>query len=1059
MGNFKINLYCFKLNHGINLRTLPQLLTFLIISICLSSIIEAQTLDARIDSLLKKMTLEEKILQLHQEGSFNTADNTRLNIPGFIMADGPHGVRDGQATAFPVGIAMAATWDPSEIYKVGAAMGQEFRGKGKNQALGPCMDVTRDPRNGRSSESGGEDSYLIAQITSSLIKGIQNTGCIATAKHFNGVNRQINRTSNNDIISQRLLMEEYGWNFRSAVQNAGAFSIMNSYNLINGEKAAENSNLLTNILRNHWGFPYYVVSDWGSIWNSEKAIKAGCNVDMGSDDYKNDLLTLVGTGAVPESIIDDAVRKVLRTKIMAGLLDYYPPGNPDDVNSKEHQNLALEAALKSIVLLKNEGNILPLNKDSINTIALIGPSAAVAQLDGSGSSYVTPFYSVSPKEAIENKFGSSNVIYSKGCDINSNDVSGFGAALTAAQQADVVVYVGGLDNTQEGEGFDRVGGSINLPGKQQDLINYLAATNKNIIVILESGGICGISASINNIKGLVYAFYPGQEGGNAIADVLFGDYNPGGKLPVTMPLNDSQLPAWNADYTDDFGCGYRWFDEKGYKPQFAFGFGLTYTTFSFSNLVITPSAVPAGQIVNVSADVKNTGSRTGDEVVQLYLSYGFNNPVMPKKQLKGFKRITLNPGETKSVKFTISPEELYYYNESDSAYEVQPGEYTAKIGGSSDDLPLSGNFTIQQTSLKPDLQIANIRTVPAYPVKGDSVLILATVLNRGTGASPAGVNTTIDFMINGKKVSQAEGFNKSIPAGGMALICADAGSSGTNKWITDATGKFKVEAVVDPDNNINECLEENNVDSSTVTVYSQPPVNLALNKTVTVSSVEKTGTEGKNAVDGQMSTRWSSQFSDPQFIQVDLGSVEHINQVRLYWEVAYGKNYYIQVSNDAVDWTDAAHITNSNGGVDKIDLNNDARYVRMYGIQRATEWGYSIYEFEIYNVDTTSTNVIINGKVNSSPCEYVLDNNFPNPFNPSTTIHYYIPKSGNVKIEIFNTMGQLVKTLIDSYLEKGNYETVWDGKDISQREASSGVYFYRLSSGDFSRTKKMILLR
>ncbi|UCF65623.1 MAG: glycoside hydrolase family 3 C-terminal domain-containing protein, partial [bacterium] len=586
--------------------------------------LSAQTLEDRINYYLNQMTLEEKIEQLHKEGGFNTADNTRLGIPGFQMADGPHGVRDGLATCFPVGIAMAASWDVDLVFRIGNAMGKEFRGKGKNQALGPCMDLCRDPRNGRSPESGGEDPYLCAQITSALISGIQSTPCIATAKHFNCVNQQNNRHYNNVIITERLLREHYGLNFRTAIQQGGVMSVMNAYNLINGEKCAQNPNLLTIILRGNWGFPFYVVSDWGSIWNSEAAINAGCDICMGSDHYQNDLLNLVQSGIVPESVIDTAVRRVLRTKLLAGMLDYYPRGDGNDVNSAEHQQLSREAARKCIVLLKNQDQILPLNPNVIDTIAVIGPSADVAQLDGSGSSYVTPYYSVSPKKGIENKIGFNKVIHFKGCDINSTDSSGFSIARNVAAVADMVIFVGGLDASQEGEGFDRVGGSVNLPGMQAALINQLAAVNSNIIVVLKSGGICAVNNFVNNIKGLIYAFYPGQEGGNSIADVLFGDYNPSGKLPVTLPVSDAQLPDWNNDFTDDYGCGYRWFDKMNLTPEYAFGFGLSYTDFTYANLTISPGTVLAGEMIRVSVDVTNSGARPGEEVVQLYITE--NNP-------------------------------------------------------------------------------------------------------------------------------------------------------------------------------------------------------------------------------------------------------------------------------------------------------------------------------------------------------------------------------------------------------------------------------------------------
>ena len=435
-----------------------------------------QTLEDKISAIISQMTLQEKIDQLHKDGGFNTADNTRLQIPGFIMSDGPHGVRDGNATSFPVGIAMTATWDPDLTRQIGKAMGEEFWAKGKNQALGPCMDINRDPRNGRSPESGGEDPYLDAQITTSVVQGIQMNPVIATIKHFDGVNRQAGRTSNNVTITQRLLMEEYGLNFRTAVQIGGTMSVMNAYNLINGEKCAENYNLLTKTLRYNWGFPYYVVSDWGSIWDAGKAINAGCNLEMGSDLYQNNLFNLVVQGKVSESTIDDAVRNVLRTKFISGIMDNYPVPDHSLINNQDHQQICLQAGKECIVLLKNDNGILPLNKNTIGRIALIGPSANVAQLDGTGSSYVTPFYSVSPKDGITNIIGADKILYAKGCDINSSDTSGFAAARTIAKNSDVVIFCGGLDASQEGEGLDRVNNSIELPGKQQQFDTNISSS-------------------------------------------------------------------------------------------------------------------------------------------------------------------------------------------------------------------------------------------------------------------------------------------------------------------------------------------------------------------------------------------------------------------------------------------------------------------------------------------------------------------------------------------------------------------------------------------------------
>jgi beta-glucosidase len=1034
----------------------PAVYVILTTFIATNSPLLAQTVEDRISAILSQMTIAEKIKQLHAEGGFNTADNTRLSVPGFIMSDGPHGVRDGLATSFPVGIGMASTWDVDLAQRVGHAMGEEFRGKGKHQALGPCLDLDRDPRNGRSPETGGEDPFLCAQITTAVVKGIQSTPCIATVKHYNANHRETNRTSNNIIATQRVLHEHNGLAFRTAVQQGGAFSVMNAYNLINGQKCAENSALLTTTLRTHWGFPYYVVSDWGSIWSSENAIKAGCDICMGSDNYKNDLPSLVSSGAVPMEVIDQAVRRVLRTKILAGMLDYLPPGNPDDVNSKAHQQLCLEAGRKSLVLLKNQDNILPLNAATINTIALIGPSAAVTQIDGSGSAYVSPFYTVTPKQGIEAKTGVNKVFYSKGCDINSSDVSGFNAAVALAQASDVVIYCGGLDPSQEGEGFDRVGGSIDLPGKQQDLINALSAANRNLIVVLFSGGVCGINRCVDNVKGLLYAFYPGQEGGNAVADVLFGDYNPGGRLPVTMPKTDAQLPAWNDNFNDDYGGGYRWFDEMHYTPQFAFGYGLSYTTFSYSNLSITPTSAAPGQLVTVSVDVTNTGSRNGDEVVQLYLTDTTSTVPMPVKQVKAFRRITLSPAQTANVKFTLTADELYYFNESNSSYQIEPGEYTVRIGGSSDILPLVGTFQITDGPYKPDLLITNVKMVPPYPQPGQQVVFLATVKNQGSVATTAGNQLKVTFSVDGQQTSWSDDFKESIPAGGMALLCANSGPGGLNRWTAGGLGTYSIEATADPDNAIDECVETNNAANAQLTVYPTPPQNLALNKAVTVSSIEAAGLEGPNAVDGNMGTRWSSAFSDPQSISVDLGALHHIDDVTIYWETAYGKEYELQISDGASGWTTVRHETNSDGGIDKISVAANAQAVKLIGMQRATAWGYSIYEMQVHGGAPTA----IGASTVKTPSDYSLENNFPNPFNPSTTIRYGIPTRSRVRVDVTNVLGQKVAELVNSEKEAGFYQSIWSA------EAPSGIYFLHVEAiplnGRYSRfddVKKMILLK
>jgi beta-glucosidase len=587
-------------------------ISFMLITFLVISKLHSQSLNNRIDSLMKLMSTQDKIDQLINNSFLTTPDNTALGIPGFKMDDGPHGVRFQKATSFPVGVAVAATWNVLMAEKVGKAMGEEFWSFGYNQQLGPCIDLCLDPRAGRAAETGGEDPFLAGQIGAAVTKGIQTTPVMATVKHFMVESKQNTRQTANEVFTERGMMEHYGYNFRTTMQEGACFSIMNAFNLINGKHCSENSKLQDTTLRQRWGYPFFTVSDWEALYNAKNGILGGTDLNMGSDHYKNDLPGLISSGQVPMAVLNKAVANILRTKILSGIMDYYPKGDKALANSAEHVKIALDASRESMVLLKNTNKILPLNKSTVTKIALIGPNANAENLNCWGSSETTPPYAISVKEGIEAKIGNSKVVYTMGCAINSTDTSGFKAARAAAAQADYVVFVGGLDQTQEGEGYDiggdRKSGKVELPGMQQNLINSLASVNKNIIVVIHSGGVCAINNCINNMKGLIYSFYPGQEAGNAVADVLFGDYNPGGKMPVSMPKATNQLPVWDDDFTNDYGCGYRWFDEKSLTPEFAFGSGMSYTTFEYSNLHISSSSAPAGSPIHVSLDVKNTGS-------------------------------------------------------------------------------------------------------------------------------------------------------------------------------------------------------------------------------------------------------------------------------------------------------------------------------------------------------------------------------------------------------------------------------------------------------------------
>ena len=775
-------------------------------------------LEPRIDSLLTAMSTEEKLAQLMNNSFMTTPTHDRLHIPGFVMDDGPHGVRFQKATAFPTGMAVVATWHRSLAQQVGQAMGEEFWAFGKQQQLGPCIDLTQDPRGGRTAESGGDDPYLIGQLQSHIAKGIQTTPVMATVKHFMIEGKQSTRHTRNELFTDRGVMEHYGYNFRTVVQEGAVLSVMSSYNLLNGEHAAESPYLLNTVLRERWGFPFYVVSDWAAVHDAKKGILAGNDVCMGNDEYKKNLPGLVASGAVPMTAIDAAVRNVLRTKIMAGLLDFYPKGSKADANTPAHQKVNLQAARESVILLKNSGGILPLNKATVKRIALIGPNADKGNLNCYGSSETSPPYSVSLKQGLETRLGVAKIALAKGCDMNSTDTTGFKLARELARKSDVVIFAAGLDSTQEGEeynsGHDRTNNSSTLPGQQQALIIALAKANPNVIVVVQSGGVCALHESLPRTKALVYSFYAGQEAGTALADVLTGDYNPAGRMPVTMPTGDAQLPAWNDDLTDANGVGYRYFDKKGLKPEFAFGAGLSYTTFQYSGLKMPTAPAAAGSPITISVDVTNTGSVAGDEVVQLYLTDKSSKLPMPEKQLKGFERINLAPKQKKTVSFTLSAEDFYFWNEQTKSYEVHPGAYSFKVGSASDKLPLGGTFTLQAATAKPDLKITQVFTLPRFPKPGQPVTFYAMVKNMGTAPVATGKSLGVAFTVNNAKVASLQGLTQPLLPGQARLLPAT-----TNNWKATASGNVTLGAVVDESNAIGEWVESNNKFSRPLKVY------------------------------------------------------------------------------------------------------------------------------------------------------------------------------------------------------------------------------------------------
>jgi beta-glucosidase len=643
-------------------------------------------LENRVEDLLSRMSPGEKIAQLSGDTLFTTPDNRRLGIPGFKMADGPHGVRLGKATCFPTSLALAATWDTDLMYRVGEALGQEFRGKGRYVALGPCINIVRDPRGGRSFESMGEDPYLTSRLAVEYVKGIQSQKVIATPKHYACNNQEDGRMTNNVTVSERTLQEIYLPAFKACVQEANAWSIMSAYNKVDRQYCSENRFLLHDILKNQWGFRGYVVSDWGACHSTVNSINAGLDVEKPLARYYGSKLEMaVQNGKVSGGVLDDAVRRVLRAKFWAGVFEKSAMPIQTMVYTTAHQQVALEAARKAVVLLKNDKSFLPLRKEKIKTIAVIGPDADVAVPSGGGSSIVTPFNAISPLAGIRNAAGN---------DIRVTSAVGGEAMVTTGLssprthdmvlKADVVIVVVGTDPTIESEGYDRT--TLSLPAGQDKLIKAASELNPNTVVVITSGSAVLMNDWIDKTPAVLQCWFGGQEIGTAIADVLFGYQNPCGKLPITFPKTMEQMPPFNSRYEPPGqGPGYRYYDKRNIEPLFPFGHGLSYTTFDYNNIKAEKTTA-INQHVTVSVDIKNSGSCRGDEVVQLYVHDVSASVERPVKELKAFKRVTLDPNQTTTATFILDETAFAFYDTDAKKFAVEAGTFEIMVGSSSRDI-------------------------------------------------------------------------------------------------------------------------------------------------------------------------------------------------------------------------------------------------------------------------------------------------------------------------------------------------------------------------------------
>ena len=802
-------------------------------------------IEKRVEDLISRMTLDEKLDYLGGTGVATKA-NTRLGIPELRMTDGPAGVQWNKckSMAFPAPVAMAATWDLDLIKQVGAGIGRETRGHGRHVLLGPCVNIVRMPMGGRNFESFGEDPFLASRMAVNYINGVQSEGVAATVKHFAVNNQEIDRMYVNANVSRRALNEIYFPAFKAAVQEANSLCLMTAYNKINGRFASENDYLLREILRKEWNYKGLIMSDWWAVHSSLPTAQGELDLEMPHGDFMNakTLKSSVESGLLSIEVINEKVRNILKLIFKLGLFDKsILQQDLSLVNSAINRKIAYETSLASIVLLKNEKDFLPLNKNKLRTIAVIGPNAAEPRTGGGGSSEVNDISPVTILDGLKNRLPANvKINFAKGVSLDSeikivpikssnlftdttgkknglngeyfNNIDlrgtpvlsridetinftwdengpGFGVeknrysvrwsgyfkvdktedfpiatvsddgmrlwiddkliqdvwyphasmkkittlklekdkyykirfelfekgggaeavlgmgvgreeifdkAVNVAKNADCVIICVGTNKDIETEGRDRF--DLFLPNDQDLLIEKVASVNKNVIVVLVVGSPVVMDRWLNKVKGVVDAWFPGTEGGNAVADILFGNANPSAKLPMSFPQkweDCSAYPTYNrikerTYYSDDIYVGYRHFDKYGIEPLFPFGYGLSYTTFEYSKFDVSKN----GEDYEVSFDLKNTGRIKGEEVAQVYVSSTAKTMDMPIKELKGFSKVSLNPGEQKKVTIKLDKNSFAYFNEQFNQWKIDPGKYIIHVGSSSRDLKFNTEIEI-----------------------------------------------------------------------------------------------------------------------------------------------------------------------------------------------------------------------------------------------------------------------------------------------------------------------------------------------------------------------------
>lgn len=681
-------------------------------------------IEERVEDALARMTLEEKVALCHAQSKFSSAGVPRLGIPEMWMSDGPHGIRaeklwdewddagwtSDSCTAFPALTCLAATWNPTLADTYGQAVGEEARYRNKAVLLGPGVNIYRTPLNGRNFEYMGEDPFLASAMVVPYIQGVQRNGVAACVKHFAVNDQETDRFNVEVKIDDRTLHEIHLPAFKAAVHDGEVWAVMGSYSIYKGQHCCHNQYLLRDLLKRDWGFDGVVISDWGGTHDTREAALNGLDMEMGSwtngltlswsnayNEYflADPFLELLRSKEIDEEIVNDKARRILRLMFRTTMNPDRPYGS---FATKEHALIGRKIAQEGIVLLKNQDNLLPLDPKQPRRILVVGENAQKMMTLGGGSSELKVKYEISPLQGIENYFSpASQVTYAEGYSSvpTQNRHALLLEAVDAARKADVVIFVGGLNKNenQDCEGADRR--SLNLPYGQDELIGELARVNRNLVAVIISGNAVAMPW-VNEVPAIVEAWYGGTEAGNAIASVLAGEVNPSGKLPFTFPVRLEDNPAIALDaypgdgkqveYKEGIFVGYRWNDRERIKPLFCFGHGLSYTTFEYGKVTAEGRQMGPDGTITVSVPVKNTGSRAGAEIVQLYVSDLKSSLPRPVKELKGFRKITLQPGQEQTVSFTIDRKALSFYDDTKQDWVAEPGTFEALVGASACDI-------------------------------------------------------------------------------------------------------------------------------------------------------------------------------------------------------------------------------------------------------------------------------------------------------------------------------------------------------------------------------------